>query len=173
MNKALAAALAAVVVCLLPASGAPLRAAGAGVGTLSLSGAWALYPMALKWVEEFQKINPKVRIDVQAGGAGKVLAVACDITTPEGRAAVFGAAGGPGKDFDIVVTNAGGPPPGDFREWERDAWIKAIDANMLTPIELIKATLDLSLPRSLGRADREALDAEFDFPASSVSIPIC
>jgi 3-oxoacyl-[acyl-carrier protein] reductase len=69
----------------------------------------------------------------------KVLAVAADITTEEGRAAVLAAAGGPGVDFDIVVTNAGGPPPGDFRDWDRAAWIKAVDANMLTPIELIKA----------------------------------
>ena len=84
-------------------------------------------------------------------GAGKVLAVACDITTAEGRAAVFSAAGGPGKDFDIVVTNAGGPPPGDFRDWERDAWIKALDANMLTPIELIKATVDGMAARGFGR----------------------
>jgi 3-oxoacyl-[acyl-carrier protein] reductase len=66
----------------------------------------------------------------------KVLAVAADITTEEGRAAVLAAAGGPGVDFDIVVTNAGGPPPGDFRDWDRAAWIKAVDANMLTPIEL-------------------------------------
>ncbi len=43
-------------------------------GNLSLSGAWALYPMAVKWVEEFQKICPQVKIDVQAGGAGKGLA---------------------------------------------------------------------------------------------------
>lgn len=43
-------------------------------GNLSLSGAWALYPMAVKWAEEFQKIHPRVRIDVQAGGAGKGLA---------------------------------------------------------------------------------------------------
>jgi 3-oxoacyl-[acyl-carrier protein] reductase len=71
----------------------------------------------------------------------KVLAVAADITTEEGRAAVLAAAGGPGVDFDIVVTNAGGPPPGDFRDWDRAAWIKAVDANMLTPIELIKATV--------------------------------
>ncbi|MEO7938535.1 MAG: SDR family oxidoreductase [Burkholderiaceae bacterium] len=84
-------------------------------------------------------------------GAGKVLAVACDITTPEGRAAVFSAADGPGKDFDIVITNAGGPPPGDFRDWEREAWIKAIDANMLTPIELIKATVDGMAKRGFGR----------------------
>ena len=47
-------------------------------------------------------------------------------------------AGGPGIAFDMLVTNAGGPPTGDFRDWDRDAWIKAVDANMLTPIELIK-----------------------------------
>src|SRR3989338_4384145 len=71
-----------------------------------------------------------------------VLAVAADITTAEGRAAVFSVTGGPGRDFDIVVTNAGGPPTGDFRDLYRDAWITAVDANMPTPIELIKATVD-------------------------------
>ena len=73
--------------------------------------------------------------------------VAADITTVEGRAAVFAVR----KDFDIVVTNAGGPPPGDFRNWDRDAWIKAVDANMLTPIELIKATVDGMAARGFGR----------------------
>src|SRR5258705_501487 len=81
----------------------------------------------------------------------KVLAVAADITTEEGRAAVLSAAGGPGVDFDIVVTNAGGPPPGDFRDWDRAAWLKAVDANMLTPIELIKATVDGMAARGFGR----------------------
>ena len=84
-------------------------------------------------------------------GAGKVIAAAADITMVEGRAAVLSAAGGPGVDFDIVVTNAGGPPPGDFRDWDRDAWIKAVDANMLTPIELIKATVDGMAARGFGR----------------------
>ena len=84
-------------------------------------------------------------------GAASVLAVAADITTEQGRAAVFGAAGGPGTNFDIVVTNAGGPPPGDFRDWEREAWIKALDANMLTPIALIKATIDGMAERRFGR----------------------
>jgi 3-oxoacyl-[acyl-carrier protein] reductase len=82
---------------------------------------------------------------------GSVLFVAADITTVAGRAAVFAAPGGPGKDFDIVVTNAGGPPPGDFRDWDREAWIKAVDANMLTPIELIKATVDGMAARGFGR----------------------
>ena len=80
-----------------------------------------------------------------------VIAVAADITTAEGRAAAFAAPGGPGTDFDIVVTNAGGPPTGDFRNWDRDAWIKAMDANMLTPIELIKATVDGMAARGFGR----------------------
>ncbi|MGX5650854.1 SDR family oxidoreductase [Hydrogenophaga borbori] len=79
------------------------------------------------------------------------LPVAADITTPEGRAAAFGVAGGPGKAFDIVVTNAGGPPPGDFRQWDRDTWIAALDANMLAPIELIKATVDGMAERGFGR----------------------
>ena len=77
----------------------------------------------------------------------KVLFVAADITTEAGRAAVFAVR----RDFDIVVTNAGGPPPGDFRDWDRDAWIKAVDANMLTPIELIKATVDGMAARGFGR----------------------
>jgi 3-oxoacyl-[acyl-carrier protein] reductase len=87
----------------------------------------------------------------QNGSKPQVLAVAADITTPEGRAAVFSVAGGPGRDFDMVVTNAGGPPTGDFRDWDRDAWIKAVDANMLTPIELIKATVDGMAARGFGR----------------------
>ncbi len=81
----------------------------------------------------------------------QVVAVAVDITTAEGRAAVLSVPGGPGRDFDIVVTNAGGPPTGDFRDWDRDAWIKAVDANMLTPIELIRATVDGMAARGFGR----------------------
>jgi 3-oxoacyl-[acyl-carrier protein] reductase len=77
----------------------------------------------------------------------QVVAVPVDITTPAGREAIFAQR----KDFDIVVTNAGGPPPGDFRDWDREAWIKAVDANMLTPIELIKATVDGMAARGYGR----------------------
>jgi 3-oxoacyl-[acyl-carrier protein] reductase len=73
--------------------------------------------------------------------------VACDIATPEGRAAVLAAC----PDPDILVNNAGGPPPGDFREWDRAAWLRALDANMLTPIELIKATIDGMIARRFGR----------------------
>jgi 3-oxoacyl-[acyl-carrier protein] reductase len=82
----------------------------------------------------------------------------------EGREAIWSVAGGPGKNFDIVVTNAGGPPPGDFRNWDRDAWIKAVDANMLTPIELIKATVDGMAERGFGRV--------INITSSAVKAPI-
>lgn len=76
-----------------------------------------------------------------------VTAVAGDITTEEGRAAAL--AGCP--DPDILVNNAGGPPPGDFRDWSREDWIKALDANMLTPIALIRAVVDGMVERRFGR----------------------
>ena len=82
----------------------------------------------------------------EATGA-KVTAVAADITAAQGRAAVLAACPAP----DILVNNAGGPPPGDFREWSRDDWIKALDANMLTAIELIKATVDGMIQSGFGR----------------------
>jgi 3-oxoacyl-[acyl-carrier protein] reductase len=89
---------------------------------------------------------------IRASSPGiEVLSVAADITTEAGRAAAFAAAGGPGRNFDIVVTNAGGPPPGDFRAWDRDTWIKALDANMLTPVALIQATVDGMAQRGFGR----------------------
>ncbi len=77
----------------------------------------------------------------------QVTAVAGDITTPEGRSKALAACPQP----DILVNNAGGPQPGDFRDWDRETWIKAIDANMLTPIELIKATVDGMIARKFGR----------------------
>jgi len=77
----------------------------------------------------------------------EVITVAGDITTEEGKRAALAACPAP----DILVTNAGGPPTGDFREWDRDAWMRALNANMLTPIELIKATLDGMIGRKFGR----------------------
>lgn len=91
------------------------------------------------------------RLRAEAGDKVRLLGVAADITTAEGRQAIWSVDGGPGKDYDIVVTNAGGPPPGDFRDWDREAWIRAVDANMLTPIELIKATVDGMAARGFGR----------------------
>lgn len=85
--------------------------------------------------------------ELRALKRGEVRAVAGDITTPEGRAAALAAC----PQVDILVNNAGGPPPGDFRDWDRDAWIKALDANMLTPIELMKAVVDPMMSRGFGR----------------------
>jgi 3-oxoacyl-[acyl-carrier protein] reductase len=77
----------------------------------------------------------------------QVIAVTGDITTAAGRAAALAAC----PQVDILINNAGGPPPGDFRDWDRDTWIMALDANMLTPIELIKATVDGMAERGFGR----------------------
>ncbi len=85
--------------------------------------------------------------ELRALKRGEVRAVAGDITTPQGRAAALAAC----PQVDILVNNAGGPPPGDFREWDREAWVKALDANMITPIELIKATVDAMASRGFGR----------------------
>ena len=97
--------------------------------------------------EVLQAAASSLIADSARPAGAEVLFVAADITTEAGRAAVFAVR----RDFDIVVTNAGGPPPGDFRDWDRDAWIKAVDANMLTPIELIKATIDGMIARGFGR----------------------
>ncbi|MBK1841634.1 SDR family oxidoreductase [Azospirillum sp. YIM B02556] len=70
-----------------------------------------------------------------------------DIATEDGRAAALAACPEP----DILINNAGGPPPGDFHDWDRDDWIRALDANMLTPIFLIKATVDGMISRRFGR----------------------
>jgi 3-oxoacyl-[acyl-carrier protein] reductase len=110
--------------------------------------------------EGLQAAASKLIADSARPTSATVQFVAADITTVEGRAAVFSVR----KDFDIVVTNAGGPPPGDFRDWDRDAWIKAVDANMLTPIELIKATVDGMAARGFGRI--------VNITSSSVKAPI-
>ena len=110
--------------------------------------------------DALEQAAARLLADIGRPAAAQVQTVAADITTTEGRAAVFAVR----KDFDIVVTNAGGPPPGDFRDWDRDAWIKAVDANMLTPIELIKATVDGMAARGFGRI--------INITSSSVKSPI-
>ena len=85
--------------------------------------------------------------DIGARAGRAVAWVACDGTAAEGRKAALAACPSP----DILVNNAGGPPPGDFRDWTRDDWIRALDANMLTPIELVKATIDGMVERRFGR----------------------
>src|SRR5213593_3559575 len=132
---------------------------------LGITGKWALVCAASKGLGKGcaqALVREGVNVVITARGAealeataaelralqrGEVRAVAGDITTPEGRAAALAAC----PQVDILVNNAGGPPPGDFRDWDRSAWIKALDANMLTPIELIKATVDAMAARGFGR----------------------
>lgn len=85
--------------------------------------------------------------EIRAVSDSMITIVACDITTAEGREQALAVCPQP----DILVTNASGPPTGDFRDWSRDDWIAALDANMLTPIELIKATVDGMMARGFGR----------------------
>jgi 3-oxoacyl-[acyl-carrier protein] reductase len=89
----------------------------------------------------------ELRAIAREHGGAEVRAVAGDITTAEGRRAALAAC----PQVDILINNAGGPPPGDFRDWGRDAWIQALDANMLTPIELMRATVDAMAARGYGR----------------------
>ena len=97
-----------------------------------------------------------------------VIEVATDITTPEGRAQALDAARHLRHQkpaaFDILITNAGGPPPGDFRDFDEAAWLKALGANMLAPIALIKATVDGMAERGFGRI--------VNITSSSVKAPI-
>jgi 3-oxoacyl-[acyl-carrier protein] reductase len=88
-----------------------------------------------------------VAADIRARFPVKVVTVACDVTTAEGRAKLLAAC----PDPDILVNNAGGPPPGDFRDWDEKAWHGALEANMVTPIMLIKATIDRMIARKFGR----------------------
>ncbi|AWB35237.1 SDR family oxidoreductase [Orrella marina] len=76
-----------------------------------------------------------------------VHAVAGDVTDPAVQTQLLSAA----PQVDILINNAGGPPPGDFREFEREDWIKALEQNMLAPIELIKACIDPMIERQFGR----------------------
>ncbi|MEM6276740.1 MAG: SDR family oxidoreductase [Pseudomonadota bacterium] len=76
-----------------------------------------------------------------------VTSVAADVTTEAGQAELLEAAG----SLDILVTNAGGPPPGMWHDWDRNDFIKALDANMLTPIALMKAVLPGMMERGWGR----------------------
>ena len=98
--------------------------------------------------------------EIRARTGATVNTAVGDIATPEGRATALATCGSP----DILINNAGGPPPGDFRDWTREDWIKALDANMLTAIELIKATVDPMMERGFGRI--------VNITSSSVKAPI-
>jgi 3-oxoacyl-[acyl-carrier protein] reductase len=117
---------------------------GLGKGcALALAREGANLTLVARGVEALEATAAEIR---QQTGA-QVKTVAADIVTPQGREAALAACPRP----DILVNNAGGPPAGDFRQWDRDVWIKALDANMLTPIELIKLTVDGMIARKFGR----------------------
>ena len=85
--------------------------------------------------------------EIGASAGGRVEAVCADVATEDGRHAILAACADP----DILVNNAGGPPIGDFRSWTREDWIRALDANMLSAIDLIRATIDGMIERRFGR----------------------
>jgi len=85
--------------------------------------------------------------EIRSVTGAETVAVAADVTTKEGRDTILAVC----PDPDILINNAGGPPPGDFRNWDRGDWIKALDANMLAPIELMKSTIDGMIARKFGR----------------------
>ena len=133
---------------------------------LGIEGKWALVCAASKGLGKgcaAALVREGVNVVVTARGADALEATATELRAlgprprsarspatsrrPQGRAAALAAC----PQVDILINNAGGPPPGDFRDWDREAWIKALDANMLTPIELIKATVDAMAARGFGR----------------------
>jgi 3-oxoacyl-[acyl-carrier protein] reductase len=85
--------------------------------------------------------------ELRASTGSEVIAVAADVTTAEGRHALLAAAPAP----DILVTNSGGPPPGDFRQWEEEDWHRAVQNNMVAHILLIKGVIDGMIARGFGR----------------------
>lgn len=145
---------------------------------LGISGRWAIvcasskglgYGCALSLAQEGVNLVMNARsADVLAQAAEQIRAktavevrtVAADITSTSGREQVLAAC----PQVDILINNAGGPPPGDFRNWTREDWIKAVDGNMLTPIELIKAVVDGMIERRFGRI--------VNITSSSVKSPI-
>lgn len=99
---------------------------------------------------ELRAVNPHIDVELVVG----------DITDPGVRSQVLSAA----PHVDILVNNAGGPPPGDFREWGPEQWQSALNSNMITPIEMIKATVDRMAERGFGRI--------VNITSSSVKAPI-
>jgi len=85
--------------------------------------------------------------EIAARHGVEVTPIAGDVTTAEGRAKLLAATPSP----DILVTNAGGPPPGMWHEWDEQDWQNALRANMLSPIHLITAALPGMIERRWGR----------------------
>jgi 3-oxoacyl-[acyl-carrier protein] reductase len=89
----------------------------------------------------------KTTAEIRKDTGATVIPVAADVTTAEGRAALLAAC----PDPDILVTNSGGPPAGDFRDWDEADWHRALQANMISHILLIRAVIDGMINRRFGR----------------------
>lgn len=85
--------------------------------------------------------------EIRKSTGATVHTVACDVTTEAGRTALLAACPNP----DILITNAGGPPPGDFKNFSLDDWRAAVEGNMITPIAMIHATVYGMMDRGFGR----------------------
>tara|TARA_A100000164_G_scaffold381797_1_gene435523 strand:- start:4592 stop:5377 length:786 start_codon:yes stop_codon:yes gene_type:complete len=96
-----------------------------------------------------KELLEKTAIEIIQKTKNKVVVktTSADITDKEDRDRVLNSC----KKIDILVTNAGGPPPGDFRSWDKKIWMEALNANMFTPIDLIKSTVDDMMNRGFGR----------------------
>ena len=87
----------------------------------------------------------------EAGYAGKVLAVATDVTDRASVDAMVARCHEVFGPVDILINNAGGPPPGDFRDFSQDDWFKALNGNLYAPVEMIRLTIDGMIERRFGR----------------------
>jgi 3-oxoacyl-[acyl-carrier protein] reductase len=95
-----------------------------------------------------ENILEKTRAEIALVAPGiKINAIACDVSTAEGRAKLLEACPEP----DILVNNNGGPPFKDFREVDRDSMLEGLEMNMITPIELVKSVIDGMVSRQFGR----------------------
>lgn len=116
--------------------------------------------LAARGEQGLQDALARLRSDAAIPPDVAITTVVADVTTAQGRAAALDAC----TTVDILVTNAGGPPHGDFRSWQGEDWIRALQANMLAPIELIRATIDAMAERGFGRV--------VNITSSAVKMPI-
>jgi 3-oxoacyl-[acyl-carrier protein] reductase len=117
-----------------------------GIGRACVE-ALAAEGVAVTMVARTRETLEQAAAAIRAATPATVVTVAADITTPEGRAAALAACPAP----DILINNGDGEPPGDFRNWTRDDWIRALDRMMLAPIEMMRQTVDGMMERRFGR----------------------
>ena len=138
--------------------------ATSGLGLAIAQGLAAQGAELLLWARNQERLDDTARRISAEHPDATVHVLAADAADPDASAQVASAATQLLGGVDILILNAGGPPPGDFRQFSRDDWIKALDSNMLTPIELIKKTLDGMIERGFGRV--------VNITSSSVKAPI-